>query len=127
MPATVADVPALANLWDAEKNELPAERALSRGHRAAWWRCDEGHSFQRSPRVLSRKIECPTCALSGSSFADAYPALAKRWHPSKNGMTPFAVSASHHGSVWWICEEGHTFERSPLQMAADQGCPHCAL
>ena len=127
MPETVADVPALANLWDAEKNEGPASAALSRGHRAAWWRCDEGHSFQRSPRALSRKIECPTCALSGSSFADEHPALAKRWHPSKNGMTPFAVSASHHGAVWWICEEGHTFERSPLQMAADQGCPHCAL
>lgn len=127
MPETVADVPALAALWDAEKNGEPAESAMSRSHRAAWWRCDKGHSFQRSPRALSRKTECPTCAVSGSSFADEYPALAKRWHPSKNGVKPDAVPAAHTGAVWWVCEEGHTFERSPLQMAADQGCPHCAL
>jgi len=127
MADTVADVAALRELWDPEKNQEPASKVLARSHRAAWWRCQAGHSFRRSPRILGRKPECPTCGLDGSSLADTHPALAKRWHPSKNETRPDDVSASHSASRWWVCDQGHSFERSPLQMVIDSGCPHCAL
>lgn len=127
MADTVADHPQLAPLWDAQKNEQPASDVLAKSYRTAWWRCPRGHSFQRKPRMMSKSAECPQCALDGASLASTHPHLAKRWHPSNNTTEPSAVTASHTASVWWVCEEGHAFERSPLQMVASDSCPHCSL
>lgn len=127
MAETVADHPALAALWDEEENGKPASDELARSYRTAWWKCPQGHSFQRKPRMMSNDPACPSCAIGGSSLADTHPGLAKHWHPTKNGAKPSAVGASHTASVWWVCDEGHAFERSPLQMVSDSSCPHCAL
>ncbi|MCA9609715.1 MAG: zinc-ribbon domain-containing protein, partial [Myxococcales bacterium] len=127
MAETVADVPALAALWDEAKNGQPASALPAKSYRTSWWRCAQGHSFQRKPRMMSSDPSCPECAIAGASLADTHPHLAKRWHHARNGASPSAVTASHTAPVFWVCEEGHSFERSPLQMVADDGCPHCAL
>lgn len=127
MADTVADHPALNALWDAEKNGKAAKDELARSYRTAWWKCANGHSFQRKPRMMADNPACPSCALSGASLADTHPGLVKHWHPAKNASKPSAISASHTASVWWVCGEGHAFERSPLQMVSDPSCPHCAL
>ena len=127
MANSIADVAALAQLWDAEKNPQPPAQVLAKSYRTAWWKCPAGHSFERKPRMMSKDPSCPHCALGGESLADTHPRLVKRWHPGKNQAAPSAVSASHTAPVWWVCDEGHAFERSPLQMVTDDGCPHCAL
>ncbi|MEZ4447633.1 MAG: zinc-ribbon domain-containing protein [Polyangiaceae bacterium] len=127
MAETIADVAALAALWDAEKNEQTADQVLAKSYHTAWWKCPNGHSFQRKPRMMSRDAVCPTCQLGGSSFADTHPGLAKRWHPDKNDTTPQTITASFAANCWWICEQGHAFSRSPLQMVNDSACPVCAL
>ncbi len=127
MADSIADIAALSALWDAEKNDHAPAEVLAKSYRTAWWKCASGHSFQRKPRMMSKDPSCPHCALGGASLADTHPHLAKRWHPGKNHTTPSAVNASHTASVWWVCDEGHVFERSPLQMVADGACPHCAL
>ena len=128
MAEMVGDVPALAAWWDEKANGMPASEAPI-NHRAAKWKCKKGHSFTRSPRALSRKTQCPTCAKAGKSLADTHPELVKQWHPSKNApLKPTAIDAAHTAKVWWVClGEGHAFERSPLEMVADSGCPVCAL
>lgn len=127
MAETIADHAALAALWDAEANGRPASEVLAKSYRTAWWKCPHGHAFQRKPRLMSKDPSCPECAIGGASFADTHPYLAKRWYEAKNTTKPSAVTASHTAAVWWVCEEGHAFERSPLQMVGDDGCPHCAL
>lgn len=127
MADSVADIPGLAELWHTDKNGQSAAEVLAKSYRTAWWKCRSGHSFERKPRMMSKDPSCPHCALGGSSLADTHPHLVKRWHPGKNQTSPQAVTASHTGSVWWTCEEGHAFERSPLQMTTDDSCPHCAL
>ncbi len=111
MAETIADNPALAALWDVDKNEHAATDVLAKTYRTAWWKCVSGHSFQRKPRMMTKDPSCPQCALGGASLADTHPHLAKRWHPAKNGMKSSAITASHTASVWWACEEGHAFER----------------
>ena len=53
MAETVADIPALAALWDPEMNEEPAADVLARSYRTAWWKCPSGHSFERKPPLPS--------------------------------------------------------------------------
>ncbi len=40
----------------------------------------------------------------GKSLAEVNPALAKEWHPTKNGdLTPFDFAAKSNKKVWWKC------------------------
>jgi len=132
MAEMVSDVPGLVALWDEEKNARAASTETARSHRTAWWKCGNGHSFQRSPRILGKSLACPMCGLSGTSLGDTHPLLARRWHPTKNAMMPDSVTASHTALCWWTCDtapndETHDFSRSPLQMVNDDSCPRCAL
>lgn len=127
MVKTVADIAAMRELWDANRNEQPASDVLAKSYRTAWWTCPSGHSFQRKPRMMLDDTSCPTCALHGSSLAESHPALTKYWHPTRNDVLPSEVTASHTASRWWICDEAHAFERSPVQRLSDPTCPHCTL
>ena len=127
MAETVAEVPELLAFWDTEENDVAPEDVMASSFRTRWWKCPRGHAFQRKPKLFAKDPVCPSCAIGGASLADTHPHLAKRWHPAKNAMAPSAVDAAHTAAVWWVCEDGHSFERSPLQMASDDGCPHCAL
>lgn len=130
MAQTVADNPALLTIWDAAKNAEPATAVLAHSYKTAWWTCTRGHSFQRSPRALLADATCPQCKLAstGTSLADKRPTLVPLWHPEKNGaLRPSSVDATHTGSCWWRCPNGHDFQRPPLLMLRDADCPTCAL
>ena len=128
MADMIADAPALLALWDREKNTEDPAAVPAQNYRAFWWKCANGHSFQRAPRMLLRQPACPTCGIASTSLAAAHPHLVALWHPTKNdGLRPDAVSAQHAAEVWWSCEHGHAFRRSPLQMLHDTTCPTCAL
>jgi len=128
MADTVADTPALREMWDSQKNSVAASEVPARNFRSAWWKCSRGHSFQRAPRLMLRDASCPTCGVASTSFAAERPRLVKFWHPTKNGeLSPDAVDSRHAADVWWRCERGHPFRRAPLQMPHDSSCPTCAL
>ena len=130
MAETVADIPALRDLWDAAKNGREASAVPAHNYRPAWWTCPNGHSFQRPPRFMVSDSACPQCKVksSSASFAEKYPGLVPLWHPEKNGdLRPDAVDATHTGYAWWRCPKGHDFQRAPLMMLRESGCPTCAL
>lgn len=94
MPETVADNSALAPLWDADKNDKAATDELARSYHAAWWRCGNGHSFQRAPRLMLRNASCPSCGVTTTSLEVELPHVAKMWHPTKNdALKPSEVAA----------------------------------
>ena len=116
-----------------EKRAFQPDQVAPGSHRKAWWRCEAGHEWQAS--VTSRTSGgsgCPVCAgrlvLPGvNDFASAFPALAAQWHPTKNnGLRPEQVAANSNRSVWWQCEQGHTW-RAPVgrRVQFATGCPYC--
>lgn len=128
MAESVADRPELMALWDPEKNAARPEDVPAYNYNSLWWRCGNGHSFQRPPRLLLKNPACPTCGVAATSLAKEHPHLAKLWHPTKNGtLRPEDVDARHAGEVWWTCEHGHAFRRAPQQIVHDASCPSCAL
>ena len=81
--------PGLASLWDADKNPGVAFATLDATHASpVWWRCPNGHGFQRPPVRMLADDACPTCALAKSSLAALAPNVAAEWHPTKNAITP---------------------------------------
>src|SRR5262249_22015 len=109
MRQTVAEPPALGPLWGGGKNTDPAAVVQVHSDKAAWWVCPQGHSFQRSPRVLFRDPVCPQCKVGASSvsIADKRPTLAGLWHPEKNAdLKPSTVDAMSTAPCWWRCSVG---------------------
>jgi hypothetical protein len=127
--------PHLAREWHPTKNgEVTPRDVLARSGRSFWWRCARGHEWQAIPknRVKKNPTGCPYChgrmATPETSLAAVDPALARQWHPTKNGkLTPRDVTPMSRTEVWWRCPRGadHVWE---AQIAArhERGCPFCA-
>ncbi|MEH7114604.1 zinc-ribbon domain-containing protein [Neobacillus niacini] len=61
------------------------------------------------------------------SFKSVYPALAKQWHPIRNGfLKPSDITPHYNTCVWWICNSGHEYLMSPNKRACGRGCSKCA-
>jgi hypothetical protein len=128
---SVADDPKLAPLWEAGQNSQPAAKVEARSFRPAVWRCANGHTFQRSPRAMQNDQSCPTCSKGANTHTNLgklRPGLAALWDGEKNPGVAFAnLDATHANPMWWRCPNGHSFQRPPVRMLADDACPTCAL
>jgi hypothetical protein len=98
-----------------------------------YWKCKNNHQWQQSIRDRSTsKCLCPYCdgyrALPETSFGYFFPAMAKEWHPDKNGILKANdVLPQSHKKVWWICDKGHQWQmRIQSRTKGGQGCPKCA-
>jgi hypothetical protein len=64
------------------------------------------------------------------SLAAAAPAVAREWHPEKNGaLTPERVSWKSKMFIWWKCPKGpdHVWREKPWRRTQEHsGCPCCS-
>ena len=126
--------PTLLYQWDSERNDANTPQTVSYGSKKKmWWRCKEGHVWQAS--VYSRAgngAGCPYCAgkfpVPGKNdLATCFPYLAAQWHPTKNfPLTPQQVLPGSHRTVWWVCQQGHTWKAQIKSRVDGCGCPVCA-
>jgi hypothetical protein len=119
--------PALASLWDADKNVGLALGDLDATHAGqTWWRCPNGHSFQRPPVRMLADDDCPSCALAKTSLTAVAPQVAAEWHPTKNAVPPTEVDADHMMNAWWVCPNRHEYQATVRSRArSNRRCPTC--
>ncbi len=125
--------PALAAQWHPTKNgPLTPSDVRAQSSLLIWWRCAYGHDWQTRIAHRSGGSGCPFCsgrkACRENSLAVLHPALAKEWHPSKNGsLTPEAVRPAAGQKVWWQCQRGHEWQAAMYTRTTGHGCPLCHL
>lgn len=128
--------PQLAAQWDTEKNgSLTPEAVSPNSNRRVWWRCEKGHAYCA---VIAYRAQsnsgCPYCTnrkvlLGFNDLATLDPAVAKEWHPTRNGsLTPQQVTPGSRRKVWWLCDKGHAWRAVVNSRTGKQrcGCPICA-
>ena len=126
--------PGLIKDWHPTKNgTLTPMDVLPASHKEAWWKCEKGHEWDA--RIANRTIigqTCPYCSNKrvGTDYnlAVRFPAVAKEWHPTKNGnLTPFNFTPGSGRKVWWKCEKGHEWDaRIANRATLGRGCPYCS-
>ncbi len=61
------------------------------------------------------------------TLAEKRPDLVADWHPEKNGtLTPAMIACNSYKRVWWICPEGHEYEREVVARVKGYGCQYCS-
>ena len=128
MSKMISEHDVLSQWWHPSKNDRVASETSLRDYGLVWWRCPQGHAFERASRAMAKAPTCPACAIAGDSLAARHPELAVMWHPTKNEeLRPQDIQAEHGDPCWWVCAHSHTFARSPREMVRDAACPQCAL
>lgn len=121
--------PRLLKEWHPIKNgELLPQNVSAGSNLKAWWKCAKGHDWLAVIANRTAGKGCPFCshryADKNTCLASMEPTLAAEWHPSKNGnVSPYDVSPGSHKSVWWLCVNGHEWQK----VIKNRGkCPICA-
>ena len=131
-----ARFPAAAAEWHPTKNgRLTPHDVTAGSERRVWWKCREGHEWRTQvTKRGTRGCNCPFCFGTrftlAKSLAVRFPAVARQWHPNKNGqLTPRDVAAYSSQRVWWKCPKGddHEWETQVnARTTAPRGCSFCS-
>lgn len=120
--------------YDTENNERPFTSYSNRSNEYVWWKCDKNHSFKWSIINFSRggTFKCPICSnrqllVGENDLKSQYPDLALEFDAAKNNILPEEILYTNtDDSIWWLCREGHSFQRSIwYRVNIVRECPIC--
>ncbi len=127
--------PTVAAEWHPTKNGLkkPIDYTAS-SHEKIWWLGPCGHEWEATiANRTYRNSGCPYCEskkpiVGETDFGHLYPALAKQWHPTKNGnLKPSDFLPKSERKVWWLGYCGHEWDAViGNRVANNAGCPYCS-
>ena len=125
--------PELLSEWDYEKNSefLPTQIA-PKSDKFAWWVCNKGHSWKAQIKHRTKGTGCPVCAnkivlVGCNDLATTNPELATEWDFEKNNeLTPTHVTFGSDKSVWWKCQNNHSWKAIIGDRVRGNGCPYCS-
>lgn len=124
--------PDIATEWDYEKNELLPSQVTQNTKDYFWWKCGLGHSWRANVENRNRgRTGCPVCAGKAVLFGfndlqTLNPGLASEWDWEKNDLLPSEVTPKSNKEAWWVCGLGHSWQATPYNRSAGNGCPYCA-
>jgi hypothetical protein len=129
--------------WDYAANTgLDPSQLLPNTPRKAFWRCGScSHQFSsRIDHRIGMGVGCPRCRELGrvdkhraafvkksGSLSDAFPEIAKQWHPSRNlPLLPSQFTSGSRRKIWWRCKRGHSWRAAiSNRIYGETDCPYC--
>ena len=133
--------PEIAAQWHPNKNgDLKPEDVSYGSNKKVWWQCNAGPDHEWMTSIANRtyhRTGCPYCANHKVSVTNRlstnYPALAKEWHPDKNGtLSSGNLVYGSTEKVWWKCDKGSdhewqaTINARTTPKTEGSGCPFCS-
>lgn len=115
--------------WHRTRNGSLSPFAFSLGSDVrVWWKCPKGHYYDMVIGERTRGRTCPFCTKkrvgTDNCLAALNPTLAIRWHTNKNSFyTPLDFTAKSGKQAWWMCHEGHEWERTIKNGSRSPNCP----
>lgn len=118
--------PEAEEMWDYEKNTQSPYDFATKSKTPIYWRCKNGHSFQRSVIGFVYKTKvCPECrSLQAMVFSKAH--MMKFWDFEKNkGMDVKKIPAQSLDMAHWKCPKcGYEWEAT-IRTRKNDKCPCC--
>ena len=100
-----------------------------------WWKCSNGHSYERSVSQEKKSICCPYCSnkkllVGYNDLLTVYPDLIKEWDYKKNNKLNIYPDKVMYGSgkkAWWKCSKCGNEWQSEIycRTKGGYGCAKC--
>ena len=79
---------------------------------------------------MFKNAQCPICddtilVPGKNDLATLYPNLLLEWDYNKNTVLPSKVKPGSSLKVWWICENGHSYQSKIQSRVVGHKCPIC--
>lgn len=118
--------PDLLNWWDFDKNTLDPYAIGPTSPKVAYWKCEHGHSFQRSVVSFTRGAHtCPVCQERKANVISK-PELMKFWDFEKNTLDPETTRAQSEEYAWFKCPKcGYSWQAQIRGRLKKDKCPVC--
>lgn len=125
--------PEIMRYWNYSRNkEISPEQVSAGSIKKVWWKCPNGHEYEKSIASFIKYPNCPICSgrLLQKGINDlktTHPDLAKEWDYEKNKITPESVTRTYSEKVWWKCQTcGMQWQQSVnVRVLKGIGCPKC--
>jgi len=123
--------PELSKQWNIIKNgDLKPNQFTPKSDKKVWWVCDKKHEWEATIAKRSNGRGCPYCSHQkvgyGNDLKTRFPEAAKLWNYSKNkGINPDEVLGGGKKTFWWICDNGHEWQKSVELLVRNIYCPDC--
>lgn len=112
-----------AMYWDYDKNMEDPSTILYSDETMRWFKCDKGHSYQRTPFRMLKSYNkgvselCPVCrgteVIEGVNDVKTLNKWAyEQWDYEKNDVKPEEVYYKSDVAYWFKCSKGHSFKRA---------------
>ena len=128
----VSENRALVSEWNYDKNIGISPQDYSCGsNKKVWWICDKGHEWEALINNRNKGRGCPYCSnrrvlIGYNDLQTVNPELVAEWDYEKNGNLVPQMFTQHSGKkIWWLCENGHSWEASIDNRSKGKGCPVC--
>lgn len=120
--------PIAKEMWDFERNAGFNIECIHPGTPdKAWFKCENGHSFQRDICRFVKNQNCPICKELKNVIAK-FPHMVRQWNFNKNkDVNINLTSANSKREVWWKCKKcGYEWKAQISSRRASKGeCPCC--
>ena len=126
--------PEIAKEWNYEKNSFRPEEVVPLSVKKAWFKCQNKHDHYQTIAVKVKGHDCPYCTGNligyGNDLKTNYPEIVKEWDYKKNNIKPENVFPRSSKKVWWICQNGHSYDQVISDRTREDieiGCRFCRL
>lgn len=122
----------LEPFFDSMKNKVRLSDVAAHSLESVyWWKCGEGHSWQRPIALQAKTSGCPFCSGNRiqrgvTDLASKFPTLVREWDfDANNGMSPSNFHVSSGKRVSWKCTLGHCWVARIAERTSGGNCPYC--
>lgn len=92
------------------------------------WICENGHEIVESPHVRLRRkgAFCPYCGKNRKGTISQNDIEIAKMYSADNLVPADRIPCDSSLNVKWVCEKGHTWERTVANQMRIKTCPVCA-
>lgn len=125
--------PELAKEWDyKENNGIDISTITYGSSKPIHWVCAKGHKWVLPVKKRTLRGDgCPYCSgkksiVGENDFATLFPDIASQWDYEKNIYSPTDYLPKSNQLIYWICENGHSYQSKICERTRGRSCPYCA-
>ena len=111
--------------WAIERGGVCLSKSFKDRYTKLRWKCAQGHTFEKTPKVVQRGSWCPKCITHKNRLKSLE--LMKKWAAEREGKCLSTTYIGNEDQLEWECKNGHQFKKSRDQVKQLSSANWCGI